>query len=365
MVTDMVYMNDIPDTKEQQQKLARALHKKHSACGALAFAFAILALASLLAWVVCLFLAEFAHTGKEPLLYWLVGGFVGGTVLFAALGFLFVKLTDIAEKRELDFLERCDGEDSFFVGEGTLATFEEGALRLHDTDGKKREIPVPYPELRLFSVCTRKAPKEDGAWSVVIEIPARYVLKEEKYKDEPPVLVQTDSKPRLYEAIKKRNLELLGEQPPASSAKKKYTRKAAFRMPDRKRRVRALIVMAVGILAAAASIPFAFLVKDPSGTAISVGAVLAVVGLFLFVRGTTTFVRAQEVFSVYEEGVFFKSAERGESAFLKWEEIVRIAPLERDGRMFLRVECAYGGYNFPRAEGAWEYLTEHYGEKCA
>ena len=215
-------------------------------------------------------------------------------------------------------------------------------------------MSVPYGEIRAFSVCTRRRPRERGEWSVVLEIPARYLMKDGKGD---PILIQTNAKERLCRALEAHNIPLLGEER-KERENVKFSCLKKFYLPDRKKRKRSLAVMIVGIAAAAASVPLAVFLDA------AIGAVLAVFGIFVGGRAADVFVRSRALFAIYREGVYWRESGRGESFFLKWEEIEKISAKEREGYPVLAFRCAYGEYHVPRAAGAFESLLEMQREKC-
>ncbi len=348
----------IPAHEEERAKKRRTLRRTVRFLGVLTVASAGLAIACLLGVFVAAIVAEF-NRGAATLCYYLAAGFGGGAVLFALLAVLFGKLSARLDLRLTDYCERCDGEDSFYVGEGTLATFCEDRLRLHGEEGD-REIFIPYSEIRVFSVCTRILPREKGKWSVVLEIPRRYIEKEWAVsKDDPPALVQTDAKDRLFHTLEKYGIEALGEHMPSDmpSGKKFKPQKKCY-LPDRKKRRRALITGGLGLALIAAGVPIAILFN------MTAGIVLGVFGAFFLARSSISFVRARGMLAAYGEGIYWRETERRESVFLKWEEVERIQRGEHKGFPILTVHCPYGDYHFPDVGDMWAFLSEHYGEKC-
>lgn len=309
----------------------------------------VLAILSLVALLVCIVLLGWMGN-KLALLGFLCLGTLCGAVVFGASAIFAMRFSDRFAERELDALEREDGENSFFVGEGTLATFEKERLRIH---GEKRNLLLPYHELRFFSLCTRTSPREKGAWSVVIEIPASYFTHGARKKGEKPVLIQTDGKERLYNCLKAHGLALLGELPAEEEQEERaeFTLLRAFSIPDPAERKKTFLTAGLGALMIVGGIVSAF-------WWLSVGAVLIAFGLYLFLRAFL--LRKTRQFCVYEEGIFMKEPVRSECAFLKWGEIERLTAEEH----LIRAECLYGGYEFPRPAGAFEYLKERFPEKC-
>lgn len=354
-----MYEKTIPATTAEQEKRARTLSLRHRLFAALAFAFAILALLLLIGVVVIVFLLEFTSV-SDVLLATIALSFAAGALLCAPAAYLLSRFAMKQEKRCEDFAERCDSPESFFVGEGTLATFGEGGLLLHAAD-KEKQTFVPYAEMRFFSVCTRRAPAEKGTWSVVFEIPAHYLRKDGKAKGEPPALIQTDSKPRLLATLERYGLELLGEQPEEPGKNVHFTPLKKFALPNAKKRRTALIILGMGAVFAVAGVPVAIFFN------VTAGGLIIAVGLFIAIRQTVAYMRARALFAVYKEGIYWRESDGPDRMFLKWEEISRLVPeeVERDGERYpvLTARCLYGDYRFPRPRGAIEYLAEVFPEK--
>lgn len=347
-----LYEKTIPETYEKQQKRAKILTHVRRAVSIFAISSAVLAIALLIGAVVLCFLLEFTSV-QEELLFILMGSFVAGTLLFAVAAYFLMKAAEAAQKRRNDFLERCDSEASFFVGEGTLATFGEDSLVLH-AEGKE-PIAVPYGEMRFLSVCTRRAAAERGEWSVVLSIPVRYLTKGKK--DDAPVLVQTEMKPRLLAVLKERGLALGGELP-AGEKNRRFKAEKKFFLPHAKKRRNALLLLGAGILLAAACVPLWIFLDE------TFGAIAGMVGLILLGKGIHSLVRARAMLGIYPEGLFWRDTERTENVFLKWEEIGGLLAEEREGLPVLAVHCEYGAYRFPLPAGAWEYLEKRVPALC-
>lgn len=288
------------------------------------------------------------------------GGFVAGAAIFGGLGFLCYRHCEALASEELDVLEREDGEHSFYVGEGTLATFERGELRIHSGEGAKgRRVIVPYGSIKFYSVCTRRMPREKGEWSVVMEIPAHYLAKGGKPRlSDPPALIQTEGKKRLYDTMKEFGLTLIGEQPKEEIENKKFERVTKFYLADTQKRNRALVLILAGLLFIVGGFFSALLWET------TIGAVISVVGIYLFIRALIAYVRAKAEFSIYKEGIYYSEPSGIDNAFLKWEEFSDVCIFEQEEKQYLRVQCAYGTYDFPMFKGVVEYLVEHYPEKC-
>lgn len=342
----MKFVKEIPQSDAEKTKKRKSLEARRKAHSAFCFIFALLAILCLVGTLITLFMAELGNhaAATKTLLYILSGSFLGGAIAAAFLGVLLSKIAQNALSRELDYLERCDGENSFFVGEGTLATFGNGAVLLHGAEGGKT-VKVPYEKMRFFSVCTRHKPKETGEWSVVMEIPESYLSK--SGKGEEKALIQTDAKERLYDCLEREGLELLGELPPHEPVKKKFSRIQAFSRPDRKKRNRALILIVISALLCAGGIPAAIFWE------VTAGSFLCVIGAFLLGRSVYAFCKAQSALIVYKEGLWWNDhGAVSDSIFLKWEEIESVNTEESGDVTVLNVRCAYGAYRFPAIEGA-------------
>lgn len=331
---------------QELEKTIKKYHTRARLSGIFSFAAALLAVLLALGALICAIVAFFSE--REVLCYLIACIFLAVTALTAPAAYLLSVLSRRAEALEEDCLERTDGEESFFVGEGTLASFSDGALILHEREGERR-ISIPYKEIRFLSVCERKAPREKGEWSVAIEVPARY-LEKKKTDGAPPLLIRARGKERLYRAIAAHGFSLLGEAPSKGNEKFSLTRR--FSIPNRKKRTTGIVVTALGGAAAAAGVPIAVLLD------LSFGVVLSCLGVFVLCRGIFLLFRASARFEVYREGIYWRESSRAESFFFKWEEIVRIAPEEREGSPLLLIECFHGEYRIPRAKGAEEFLKE-------
>lgn len=347
----------LPASREAQQKKCASLRRTDLFLSVCVILFAGLAVLLALGVFVAVIVFEFRSDLENTLLYILVGAFAGGAIGLALGAFGLNVAGRRHRDKELDFRERCDGAESFFVGDGTLLTFGESGVVIHgENSPQKAEIRVPYEAMRFFSVCTRRAPREKGEWSVVFEIPARFLVKGGKGKaDEKPALVQADAKPRLFASLDRRGLEVIGER--SGGEEKKFTRLAQFHLPDRKKRRGALLMLLFcGVLAVAGVLIGVF--WQPV-----VGAVVGAAGLFLGAKSVSTFVRAKGTLGVYEEGLFWRDTNRVDSVFLKWDEIVRVERIEGEGIGLYRVQCPYGAYHFPAVAGADEVLREKCPEK--
>ena len=358
-------MTDTEFLQSEQLKISRkkAYKRKRVFFSTLTFVLAGLAIACMIGLLVAVILLNVKEDNGTLYLI-LTGSFAGGATVFAAAAFGLEKCSSAVSMKELDFRERCDSENSFFVGEGTLAVLNENELFIHAEDASnKTQIRVPYSEVRFFSVCNRRRPKDKGEWSVAIEIPAHYLAKAGKAKKgDPPALVQADGKERLYNRLKELGLELQGEQAYKNSGEK-FTLLQKFKLPNRQKRNRAAMFLILGILLTVAGILLGIFVN-------STLSVVSVLGLFIAGKALWSFLQAQAVFSVYREGIYFAESNRAQSTFLKWEEIVSVSREEKNSLSVLKVKCAYGDYHFPDVAGAYEAVTtareqfqNEYGEK--
>ncbi|MDE5897572.1 MAG: hypothetical protein K2H43_07145, partial [Clostridia bacterium] len=226
--------------------------------------------------------------------------------------------------------------------------------------GGREDILVHYGEIRFFSVCTRRAPRENGEWSVVFEIPVKYLAKKGKAKpNDPPALVQTDGKSRLYACLDRRGFELIGTLPPDKPENRKFVRLRKFVFPDRAARKRALALIVLGGVLIAAAVPAGIFLN------VTAGALFGVIGAFLLGRSCASYAGAKSELAFYREGVFWREKNRADSVFLKWEDIVRVSPSEKDGYALLDVTCPYGVYHYPDPVGAEEFLKENFPDKFA
>ena len=346
----------LPAERAAQQKKARSLKGLAKAYNACLLGLAIAAIACLVGVLVVVIMMETGSpdADRELLLYILTGCFAGGAVVFAAGAVLFGKLAQEATRTHLDFVERCCGDKCFFVGEGTIAEFCEDVLVIRSQeDDKKERIRIPYSQIKFYSVCTRVKPQECGKWSVVIEMPAHYVMKKGTALN---ALVEADGKERLYRTLEERGLELRGERPPRGEKRKNVRFEAVmkFLLPDPVKRRRSLMFAGLGVVLLAAGILIAIFWRDM----ILVGAILSVFGVFLAVRSAMGFSRARGVLAFYEEGIFWRESGRAEADrfFLKWEELERVKRETIEGKHYLAAVCPYGSYHIPEVERAYDYL---------
>ncbi len=348
----MYKINDaLPADRLLCEKMERTLGRFEKCLTGTAFALALLAILGLFGIVVCLFLGQFGSV-SDVVSYSALGGCAAGSVLFALVSVTVAnRIPDIRSRRD-DLLERMDGEESFFVGEGTLATFKEDSLVLHAGADKAR-VRIPYGEMRFFSVCSRTKPREEGDWTVVMEIPSHYLIKEKKAdkgSEKTPALVQTDAKDRLYETLDRHGLMLEGARRGQTSEKKKFTRVERYFLPDSARRKRAYLLFGIGAVLVAACLPVAL-------WQVTVGAIVGVFGILLLLRGGIAWREARSELSLYSEGLYWKESGRGESVFLKWEDILSVKAEQSE--TVLRVTCSYGDYCFPLPDGAWEGIRRN------
>ncbi len=327
---------------------------------ALTFLFAGVAIAALIGLLVVAIMIA-VRENAETLLYILAGAFTGGALLFAGAAFLVARSTVTAQARESDLRELKDGVNSFFVGDGTLMTFEKEEIVIHDEANVHRErIHVPYKEMRFFSVCVRTRPRERGHLSVVIEIPVAYLAKEGRArKSDSPALVETDGKERLYRCLEAHGLTLLGEAPERGTRKQdvRFRAERKFFLPNRTKRRNALVLGGLGGALIVGGVLVAIFWE------IALGAILAVGGLFIVGRATVSFLRGKGVLAAYDGGLYYADSGRTKRSFLKWEEILSFAHEDAEDEPVLLIRCLYGDCRYPAAKGAYEYLAARFPEK--
>ena len=354
-------MKEIPIPQDAQLRVRkkRSLMRAARACEVATLVLSVLSVLCLVGLLVVVIMLELRENSAETerLLYLLTGVFASCAALLAGGAFLCGKLSKESRATALDYRERLDGAESFFVGEGTLLTFGQTGIRLHDEAGEKKAIDVPYSDLTFYSVCTRSRPRESGAWSVVVAMPARYVMREGKERP-PRALIQTDGKERLYRAIEAHGETLRGEQPPRGkrTEKHKFTRRTVFLLPDRQRRRRALLWAGIAGMVVVAGVLIAVLLR----AWLTIGAIVAVFGAFFAVRSLISFARAKASIAFYDEGLYWREGGRAidERIFLKWEEIERVSLETVQGKHYLKLTCAYGNYHLPDIAGVYEALQQ-------
>lgn len=297
------------------------------------------------------------------LLSYLCSGFIGGALLFGLFGMLLYRYVDKIAGLELDALEREDNRYSFHIGEGTLATLDEKELRIHG-GSESRPIRIPYFDVKFYSVCSRKTPREKGTWNVLVEIPAHYLKKREEHGLK-PILIQMDAKERLYARIRELGFELLGEEPKLQGqSNEKFKPMKKFVKPDEGQRGKTIVLMILGFLFIVGGMLVFLLLPDKFSQATTIGAIVVVLGVYFGIRAIVAYVKAKAIFAVYREGVYFRNSGI-EAAFLKWEEILDIEMFVRDYGSVLRANCLYGKYDFPVFEGSYEYIAETFPEKVS
>lgn len=344
-------------TEEGRKSRKGALKRARVFCNVLTYTFAGIAVCYFIGLLVAVILLNFRQD-EATLYYILTGAFAGGGALFALAAYGMAQIERRAYLRELDFKERCCGENCFYVGEGTIAEFGESELIIRAEEGGKNPIRVPYSEMRFFSLCNRRRPKNRGNWSVALEIPAHYLAKKGKSNpNDPPALVEADGKQRLYETLKSRSLELLGEEPKKTDGKK-FTLLKRFRLPNLQKRKRALLFCALGAVLTVLGVVLPLTLDN------AVLAVLAAVGLVVLGRALVSFAQAHATLAFYEEGVYFAESGNMKSTFLTWQEIETVTEEEKNSLPVLHVTCVYGSYYFPSVGEAYGWLKERFAEKC-
>lgn len=331
------------------------------------WAAVVLAVSCMIGLIVCIVMLGVGESEPErdtKLAFCCLGTLIGMAVFWGSALALFGAGVRAAQA-ERDLVERLNGEDCFFVGEGTIATFSEKGILLHGESGKRRvEIPIPYAEMRFFTVCTRHEPKEKGEWSVVMEIPAHYLIKKGKTKPgDPPALVQTDGKERLYACLEKYGIACLGERPPRGKEGKdkkvsRYSAIGRFVLPDGGKRKKMLIFVVIGFLISAGGLAAGFLWNAAAGS------VVCLVGAYIALRAAAAFRKAATRIVLYRQGIFWADRTKADSRFLKWEEVESVSHAEEGETPRLRVKCLYGAYEFPAPRGAYVKIAECFPEKC-
>ena len=344
---------------DEEQKAP--LRRKRIFYSVLMYGASILAVLCLLGVLVSVMILNFSahNASKELLLYSLAGAFVGGAALMALCTYLMSRLISAVSLKELDLRERLDDEESFFVGEGTLLTFGETGLTLHgEQEGTAQPAFIPYHDTRYISICTRRRAREKGSWCVAIEIPVHYITKNTDCSADEKVLVQADSKERLYRALEKHGLTLLGEERKENAENKKFTPVQKFTLPNRAKRKRALFFLLIGILLVGGCAPLGIYANP------AIGALVGAVGLVICLRSTLSLIKAKAVFGVYQEGIFWRESNGVESLFLKWEDIEKVELGEQKGYPIVTFYCDYGKYAIPAVDGAFECINRLKEEKC-
>ncbi len=348
---------DLPMSEDARTKKGKRLSRFCTIYNVLTVGCAVLALLLLLGVLAAIIASEFKRDAAT-LCYILAGDFGGGSVLFGVATVILSRASAKLDAATLDYFERCDGEESFFLGEGTLGTFGEKGLTVH---GPKRSVHIPYSDLILYSVCTRRRPCERGDYTVVFSIPAHYLTKADM--DAPDLLIETAEKPRLLAAIEAHGLTLLCKKEDRGSKNTRYALEKKFYLPNKKKRKSAIAFMVFGGVLLAAGVAVVFFQT-------AVGAALVAFGIIVLGRAIYALLQARALFAVYREGIFWRESDFSTHGgafriFLKWEEIERITCGEQDGYPVLKVELPYGNYNLPRAVGAFEYLQEHHAEELS
>lgn len=353
----------LPQEDVARKKKARSLRALRKFTGGAMFVLAILAIACLIGVLVVVILTQTGERdpARDTLLYILTGAFAGGAVVLALAAFGTGVLTQRVQEAELDYLERLCGKDCFYVGDGTVAQFggSELFIRSESEQYKKARIRIPYREVICHSVCTRKAPREKGKWSVVLEVPAHYV---QKRGGAPKAFIETDGKERLYRILEERGLRLQGEQPPRG-AKQEDTRfplTAKLLLPDEKKRRRNLIYIVLSAVLMAAGALVAVFWQE----ATLVGAIVCVLGGVFLARSIAGFVRAKGMLGLGEAGLYWR--ESGDAVadklFLKWEVVCSVGYETAGEKRYLAVVCPFGTYHLPDIEGAYEWIAQMHPE---
>lgn len=319
---------------------------KRKFCYALSWVLVVLSVLCIVGLLVAIVLFAIRLGENDALFLILSGAFLIGAVVFALISVWLSRVTVRLLRMERDVDERAVSEESFFAGEGVMATFQEKGLSFGKGEGV--EILVPYSQIRATRVCTRTAPKVNGERYVLIEIPARYLTK--KGKGEELLPVQLDDKPRLIECIRRYGVPLGGES--YEKTREKFKKVTRFQTWNRETCTKHLIGCAVGAVLFILGVVLAFVLSTAT-----VGAVILAFGGLIAVKSACSVLRAKNVIVVYEEG-FFKKAEGEPNAFFLWEEIKGISKKEEEGKRFLVFDCGYGDFICREVDGFYEYVSE-------
>ena len=299
---------------------------------------------------------------RDSLFLILCGGCLAGLLLAALASVGLYRLSEKYEAQESDLRELAVSERSFFAGDKLLATFDEQGVRFHAEEGNERyaktDIRVPYAEMKVYSVVTRRSPKAKGEAIVLLEIPSRFfAAKKEKQNESQPALIRLDGKERLMATLDRFGVERFGlrhgEEPTCPF-------KAAFcvSVPEKQKRDRAVMGVAGGVFAIVAGVVLAFLVNSSAGIAI------ACLGVMFAVHSTYAAATAKNVFAVSETGFYWKDVNRYDRMFLYADEVGKIRTAEQEGRTFVEFDCLYASYYFPDVGGLYERLCGMFPDKC-
>ncbi len=318
-----------------------------------------LLLISFIGLIVCILMAEGSPAGSQrAVVCWGVAfGCLGVIALSIAGALLLFRLGDKFAREEADARERAISDESFFIGEKMLATFEADCLRLHGESeaDRLREVRVPYRDVRFFDVTLRRSPRDKGEKSVVLEIPARYTQAKAE-KNAPPSLVSMERKERLFAAIEAHSLTLV--QTDDNATLPPPERLFAVKLPNRKGSGK-VISLVLGIALTVAGVLLAIF----GGNASNVGYLLATFGVLVGGKGVIALARGGGAFVVYRDGVLWKEENRYEQNYLRWSEISGFSRVEHEKQPFVKFDCAYGSYYYPDIQNLYERLVEQFPEK--
>lgn len=329
-------------------------HKKQRVCYLFSWAFVVLCIACVLGLIVCIVVFGLKQDADGTLLLILTIGAAAGTVAFALAGVGLSKLSLHYALRERDVKELAVSEDSFFAGEGTFATFQKEGVLLHSIEQDKTKIFVPYSEMRVFTVCTRARARDKGEWSVVLEIPMRYLTKDKEAQTQSPALIELTYKPRLLASLQKYGVTVLGEEK-GEEGKEAFEKIAKFTRHVPEKRKRALI--SVGVCVALWGVGLALLFTR--SVSVSFGVIPMILGVSVAAREIASFFFEKAVVAVYREGIFWRSR-KGEprGTFLKWTEVKRVYVREEKEESVLVLDCGYGAYDCPLLNGVSECVAK-------
>ena len=342
----------------------KSVRNKKRAARALTWVSAAVIIACMVLLIIGLTLMGVGNGSAErDNLFLVLGVCCLGVLLIAALASVgFYRLSEKYEAQETDLKERACSENSFFAGEELLVTFGAEGVRFHAAPNAsekiaKTDIRVPYRDMKVYSVITRRSARAKGESIVLLEIPSRcFTKKQNKVADEEPALIRLDGKDRLFRTMQECGVEVLGLRH-EKQEKQKLTPLFTVSVPEKQKRDRAIMGTVGGAVVIAAGVALAFLVNS------AVGIAVACLGAMFAGRSVYAAVTAKNSFIVYREGFFWKDVNRYERMFLFSDEVGGIARKEHEGKVFVEFDCVYASYYFPDVDNLYERLKEYFPER--